>query len=92
MAAAVQQLNARLQQQETAVTILTTERESLTRQVQSLTGTPRQRVQTGVVVTRVIGKPDQFDGDPMKYTDLSFKLRSYLGAVDQRYQQELATT
>ena len=64
MAAAIQQLNARLQQQETAVTILTTERESLALQVQSLTGTPGQRVRTGVVDTRVIGKPDQFEGDP----------------------------
>ena len=89
MAAAIQQLNARVQQQETAVTILTSERESLARQVQSLTG---QRVRVGVVDTRVIGKPDQFDGDPMKCADWSFKVRSYLGAVDQRYQQELTTT
>ena len=92
MAAAIQQLNARLQQQESAVRILTSERESLARQVQSLTGTPEQRVRAGVVDTRVIGKPDQFDGDPMKYADWSFKLRSYLGAVDQQYQQELTTT
>ena len=53
---------------------------------------PRQRVQAGVVDTRVIGKPDQFDGDPMKYVDWSFKLKSYLGAVDQRYQEELTKT
>ena len=51
-----------------------------------------QRVRAGVVDTRVIGKPDQFDGGPMKHADWSFKLRSYLGAVDQRYQQELTTT
>ena len=72
MVAAIQQLNARLQQQEMAVTILTSERESLARQVQSLsatTGTPGQRVRVGVVDTWVIGKPDQFDGDPMKYAD-----------------------
>ena len=53
---------------------------------------PGQRVRAGVVDTRVIGKPDQFDGDPMKYTDWTFKLRSYFVAVDQRYQQELTTT
>ena len=41
-----------------------------------MASTPRQRVQAGVVDTRVIGKPDQFDGDPMKYADWSFKLRS----------------
>ena len=28
----------------------------------------------------------------MKYADWSFKLRSYLGAVDHRYQHELTTT
>ena len=70
-------------------------RESLARQEQSLsatTGAPGQRLRTGVVDTRVIGKPDQFDGDPMKYANWSFKLRSSLGAVDQRYRQELATT
>ena len=71
-AAAIQQLNARLQQQETAVTILAQERERLAQQVQSMTGTPGQRVRAGVVDTRVIGKPDQFDGDPMKYADWSF--------------------
>ena len=87
MAVAMQQLNVRLQQQEAAVTILTQERERL-QQVQSITGTPGQRVLAGVVDTRVIGKTDQFDRDPMKYADWSFKLRSYLGAVDQRYQQE----
>ena len=58
------------------------------------TSTQGQRfgVRARVVDTRVIGKPDQFDEDPMKYADWSFKLRSYLGAVDQRYQQELTTT
>ena len=48
--------------------------------------------QAGVVETRVIAKPDQFDRDSMKYADWSFKLRSYLGAVDQRYQEELTKT
>ena len=86
MAAAIEQLNARPKQQETAVTILTQERESLSQQV------PGKRVRAGVVDTRVIGEPDQFDGDPMKYADWSFNLRSYLGAVDQRYQHELTTT
>ena len=90
------QLNARLQQHQTAVTILTSERASLARQVQNLTATststPGQRVRAGVVDTRVIGKPEQFDGHPMKYAGWSFKLRSYLRAVDQRYEQELTTT
>ena len=34
---------------------------------------PRQRVQAGEVDTRVIGKPDQFDGDPMKGKDIKGK-------------------
>ena len=92
MAVAIQQLNARLEQQETAMTILAQERERLAQQVQSMASTPRQRVQAGVVDTQLIGKPDQFDGDPMKYADWSKKLRSYLGAVDQRYQRELMET
>ena len=70
---------------------LTQERERLAQEVQSMTGTPGQRVRAGVVDTRVICKPDQFDGDPMKYADWSFKLGSYLGARDLRYQ-ELTTT
>ena len=86
LAVAIQQLNARLQQQGTAMTILAQERE------RRMSNTPRQRVQAGVVDTRVIGNPDQFDGDPMKYADWSFKLRSYLRAVDQRYQEELTKT
>ena len=49
-------------------------------------------MQAGAVDTRVIGKPDQFDGDPMKHADWSLKLRSHLGAVDQRYQEELTKT
>ena len=89
---AIQQLNVRLKQQETAMTILAQERERLAQQVHSMSSTPRQRVQAGEVDTRVIGKPDQFDGDPMKYADWWFKLRSYLEAVDQRYQMELTKT
>ena len=91
-AVAIQQLNVRLKQQETAMTILAQERERLAQQVHSMSSTPRQRVQAREVDTRVIGKPDQFDGDPMKYADWWFKLRSYLEAVDQRYQMELTKT
>ena len=38
MAMAIQQLNVRLQLQETALTVLTQERERLSQQVQSMTG------------------------------------------------------
>ena len=85
MAAAVQQLNVRLQQQGTMATILQAERVDLARQVQSATSTTTQR-QPGDVDTRMIGRTDKFDGDPMKYADRLFTLRSSFGAVDQRYQ------
>ena len=40
-----------------------------------------QSVRAGrVVVTPVTGKPDQFDGDPMKFANS--RSRSNLGAVD----------
>ena len=68
-----------------------TRKRKAAQQEQSMSNTPRQRVQA-VVDTRVIGKQDHFDVDPMKYADWSFKLRSYLGAVDQRYQEELTKT
>ena len=63
MAAAIQQLNARLQQQETAVTILTQERERLARQVQRMTGTPDQC--DGEIVPRSRGSavPARVDDD-----------------------------
>ena len=95
MAAAIQQLSARLQMQESVLTMLQSERESFVQQSQNLTATAStqsSRVGVGEVNTRVIGKPNQFDGDTMKCADWSFKLRSYLGAVDQRWQKELTET
>ena len=92
MAAAIQQLNAPLQRQETAVTILTSESESFARQVQSLTattGTTGQRVRPGVVDTRVIGKPDQFDGGPMKYAEIVRRDRG--SAVPARVDNDRST-
>ena len=92
MAVTIQQLNARLQQQGTAMTILTSEKENLARQVQSLTGAPGQRVRAGEVDTCVIGNTDKFDEDLTKYADWLFKLRSHSGAVDQQHQEELVNT
>ena len=67
------------------------ERDDLARQGQSATLTTTQR-QPRVVDTRMTGRPEKFNGDPMKYADRLFKQRSYLGAVDQRYQEELTKT
>ena len=92
MAVAIQKLNARQHQQETAMTIFAEERERLLQQVQSMSSMPRQRVQAGVVDTRVIGKPDQFDGDPMKYLGLVVQteciLRGCGPAVSRRVDED----
>ena len=94
MAAAIQQLHSQLQQPGTMATILHSkqrERGDLTSQVQSATSTTIQKL-PGVVNTRLIGRPDEFDGDPMKYTDWLSKLGAYFGAVHQLYQMESKTT
>jgi hypothetical protein len=95
IAQAMQQMNARLQQQETLVAQLQADRQQLMIQLQGMSqlqGATPPPTRHGVVDTRVIGKPEQYSGDPMKFADWSFKMRAYLGAVDQRYQTELQTT
>ena len=87
MAAAIQQLNVRLQQPGTMATILPEERDDLASQDQSATSTITQKL-PGVVDTRVIGRPDEFDGDPMKYTDWLSKLRAYSGAVPAGFEDD----
>ena len=67
------------------------ESDDLASQDQSATSTITQK-QAGVVDTRVIGRPDEFDGDPMKYADWLSKLRAHFGAVDQRFQLGSKTT
>ena len=39
-----------------------------------------------VVDTRVLSKPESYTGDPSRFADWNFKMRAYLGAVDERYQ------
>ena len=69
MAAAIQQLNVRLQHHGRWQGFSKQrERDDLASQDQSATSTITQK-QPGVVDTRVIGRPDELDGDPMKYTD-----------------------
>ena len=85
MATAVQQSNVQLQG--TAATILQAERNELAEQVQNASSTTTQR-QPGVVDTRVINSPGELDEEPMKRADRLFKLRSYVGAVDQLHDLE----
>ena len=42
--------------------------------------------------TKLIGKPDHINGDPTKFGDWSFELKSYMRALDSRYQQLFAET
>ena len=81
----------RLQQQGTTATILQAERDDFASQDQSATSTITQK-QPGVVDTRVIGRPDEFGGDPRKYTDWLSKLRAYFGAVDQESKKTEASS
>ena len=52
---------------------------------------PPHRDSLEVVDTKVIDSQGKFDEEPMKRADRLFKLRSYLGAVDQRNELEPAT-
>ena len=45
-----------------------------------------------VVDTRVLSKPESYVGSPTKFPDWSFKMRAYLGAVDERYQKLIEKT
>ena len=49
---------------------------------------PTTRFQS-VVDTRVLGKPETFKGEPSKYRDWIFILKSYLGAIDSRFPELL---
>jgi hypothetical protein len=89
---ALNQLNARMSRQESQIQALTTENQSLTTQLASSTSTspPRPPGPPSLVDTRLLGKPENFTGDPQKYPDWSFKLKAYLGAIDVRYQALMA--
>ncbi|CAK0795275.1 unnamed protein product [Prorocentrum cordatum] len=85
-------LNARLQAQENVAQQLQGERQQLQQELQQARQAPRVEPAphpTGVVDTRVMGKPGEFAGDVTMFAEWSFKMRSYLGAVDHRYQGKL---
>ena len=81
-------LNQRMLQQEATLAQLGLENQQLTHRLAAATpvGKSGSTREHGLVDTRILGKPDQFAGDGMKYPDWSFKLKSYMGAVDVRYQ------
>ena len=45
---------------------------------------------TPITDTKVIGWPDHYNGDPTRFGDWSFKLNSYMGALDSRWRQLFA--
>ena len=78
-------LNNRLQAQQSQMTQLQTENTALQARLAQNTPVQVGTPQRSLVDTRVIGKPDQFNGESQKFPDWSFKLRAYMGAVDPRY-------
>ena len=84
-------LTMRMQQQESYTAQLQSENQRLASQLAAgiPAGTPPTTTSTvtaGLVDTRILGRPESFSGETTKYPDWSFKLKSYMGAVDQRYQ------
>ena len=77
-------MDARLQAQEARITQLTVENQTLQQRVAVNVPIAKPAASTSLVDTRILGKPDQFHGDSTKYPDWSFKLKSYMGAVDSR--------
>ncbi len=43
-----------------------------------------------MVDTLLLGRPENFAGDPQRFPDWSSKLKAYLGAIDVRYQATIA--
>ena len=85
-------LNTRLQTQQLQMTTLQNENAQLQARLAQATPapvTPPAPART-LVDTRVIGKPDAFNGEGHKFPDWAFKLKAYMGAVDPRYQQSMA--
>ena len=93
---ALNQLNARMSQQETQIQTLSAENQSLTtRLASSVSAQPNGHPappdpRASLVDTRLLGKPESFSGDPQTYPDWSFKLKAYLGAIDVRCQALMA--
>ncbi|CAK0882790.1 unnamed protein product [Prorocentrum cordatum] len=90
--ASMEALHARLQAQENVMQQLQGERQQLQQELRQARKAPRVEPApppSGVVDTRVIGKPGEFASDVTKFADWIFKMKSYVGAVDHRYQDKL---
>jgi hypothetical protein len=92
--AAFNQLNARIQEFEQRLAASQEERENLAQEVERLraVGTPVGAAAggparaKGLVDTRLIGKPQGYDGDASRFADWAFVLKAYMSALDPRYQ------
>ena len=89
------QLNSRLQDLEVRLTRTQEEKEGLAQEVERLraTGTPAgaaagssARARPGLVDTRLIGKPQSYDGDASRFADWAFVFKAYMSALDPAYQ------
>ncbi|CAK0820598.1 unnamed protein product, partial [Prorocentrum cordatum] len=95
MQRAMQQLSLRLQQQEREMKQLQEDRQRMQEELERSREAPQRhggQQPHSVVDTRVLSKPESYAGDPSRLADWSFKMRAYLGAVDERYQHLIEKT
>ena len=100
-AEAMQQMQGTMQQQQQQIQVLQAAQQATTAQQQQQQQQPSQAAgsQSGpgvgafgllpLVDTRGLGKREVLRGDPAAYNDWVFVLRSYMGAMDRRYQSLL---
>ena len=92
----LQQLSARLQEMEGRFRTAEAEKAVMATELQALRAendaAPRQAPEprrpapaNQLVDTRLIGKPQSYDGDPTKFPDWSFVMKSYMSALSPAY-------
>ena len=92
LAAALERVNAQLQSAEQRLKTMEAEKTVIAAEVAALrddkaAGPVAKQRATKLLDTRVLGKPQAFDGDTARYSDWSFVLKSYMSAVDPAYTE-----
>ena len=93
---AMQAMQGQLAQQQQQIQNLTSLQQQQQQQQQQSQSASSSSAPTGVfgliplVDTRGLGKPEVFRGEAASFNDWNFVLRSYLGALDKRFQTLLA--
>ena len=92
-AEAMQAMQGQLAQQQQQIQSLTSLQQQQQQQSQSASSSSAATGVFGLlplVDTRGLGKPEVFRGEAASFNDWNFVLRSYLGALDKRFQTLLA--